>query len=75
MPTGCPPIDAVADDRARRDPTLIQDLSVERQILRRLTWRVSFEGSPLPNGACCSRRPRGRKDQEAILSDARRSCA
>jgi hypothetical protein len=55
-----------------RDPKLIQDLSVERQILRRLTWRASFEGlSAVESRLLQQAAAQALKDQEAILSDAR----
>jgi len=55
-----------------RDTKLIQDLSVERQILRRLTWRASFEGLSAAESRLLQQAvARARKDQEAILSDAR----
>jgi hypothetical protein len=55
-----------------RDAKLIQDLTAERQILRRLTWRASFEGlSAAERRLLEQTAARARQDQEAILSDAR----
>jgi hypothetical protein len=55
-----------------RDPKLLQELSAERQALRRLMWRTSFEGLSaderrLLQGVA----ERARRDQELILSDGR----
>jgi hypothetical protein len=55
-----------------RDPKLIQELSAERQILRRLTWRASFEGLSAEEGRLLQQTAdRARQDQQVILSDAR----
>jgi hypothetical protein len=55
-----------------RDPKLIQDLTVERQILKRLTWNTSFEGlSAVERRLLQETAGRARQDQEVILSAAR----
>jgi hypothetical protein len=55
-----------------RDPKLIQELSAERQLLRRLTWRPNLQGlSEEEQRLLRQVALRARKDQEAALSDAR----
>lgn len=55
-----------------RDTALIQGLSAERQLLRRLLWRPSFQGLG-PGEREMLRRVAARalQDQEALLADAR----
>jgi len=55
-----------------RDPKLIQELTAERLILRRLTWRPSFEGLSADEQRLLQQvAQRARQDQEAALSDGR----
>ncbi len=55
-----------------RDANLIQELTAERQVLRRLTWRTSFERLGADEERLLRQvAERARKDQEFILSDAR----
>jgi hypothetical protein len=59
-------------DEDGRDPKLIQDLTVERQILKRLIWRASFEGLSAAERRLLQQTvERARQDQKAILVDAR----
>ena len=54
------------------DQALIQELTAERQALRRLLWRTSYQGlSAEERRLLIQVAARAREDQEAILSDAR----
>jgi hypothetical protein len=55
-----------------RDLRRIQELTAERQLLRRLTWRASFEGLSSEERRLLQKAAvQARKDQEAVLADAR----
>ncbi|MCU0601920.1 MAG: M28 family peptidase [Desulfobacterales bacterium] len=55
-----------------RDVTRIQALTAERQALRRLTWRASYEGLSDEERRLLQRAAiQARKDQESALADAR----
>jgi hypothetical protein len=55
-----------------RDPQLIQELTAERQALRRLMWRPSFERLSADEPRLLRQvAARARKDQELTLSDGR----
>ena len=55
-----------------RDAQLIQELTAERQLLRRLTWRTSFERLEADEQRLIRQvAERARKDQELLLADAR----
>jgi hypothetical protein len=59
------------DDRLR-DAAQIQQLSAERQLLRRLMWRASYTGlAPAERELLAAVADRARRDQEALLADAR----
>jgi hypothetical protein len=55
-----------------RDVQRIQELTVERQALRRLTWRTSYEGLSAEERRLLQKAAaEARRDQEAALADAR----
>ncbi|MGE5258800.1 MAG: FtsX-like permease family protein [Hyphomicrobiales bacterium] len=55
-----------------RDAGHIQELTAERQALRRLTWRASFDGLTAEEQRLLRQvAAEARRDQEAVLSDAR----
>ncbi|MFO7708569.1 MAG: FtsX-like permease family protein [Desulfobacterales bacterium] len=57
---------------AGADPQLLPRLTAERQLLRRLMWRTDYrEVTPVERRALLGVAARARKDQEAMLSDAR----
>ena len=55
-----------------RDAKRIQELTAERQALRRLTWRTAYDGLSVEEQRLLQQvAARARQDQAAVLSDAR----
>jgi cell division protein FtsX len=60
-------------DAAGRDLQLIKELTAQRQVLRRLIWRSSYENLSAEERQALRRAAQDAiQDQEALLSDARR---
>ncbi len=59
-------------DAHGRDPVLIRELTAERQMLRRLMWRVSFQELAVDERRVLKQvAAQARADQEVMLADAR----